>query len=150
MRSDVGGIVVRAARPDDAAALVPLFQQLGYPVPVAEIRRRLSSLGAEGAESEVLVAVAADALVGFAVVQIQRDVIVGERGRLGGLVVLDGFRSAGIGAQLLEAAEAWVSTRGTSVMNVTSNVVRDGAHRFYLRHGYLQKKTQHVFEKRLD
>jgi hypothetical protein len=49
---------------------------------------------------------------------------------------------------LLAAAEAWAREQGFASMRVRSNVLRERAHRFYLREGYLEKKRQAVFLKR--
>jgi len=66
-----------------------------------------------------------------------------------GLVVDEGFRSSGIGRRLVEEAERWARARGCRVIRVRSNVIRERAHAFYRRAGYVQIKTQRVFEKPL-
>jgi GNAT superfamily N-acetyltransferase len=68
---------------------------------------------------------------------------------LAGLVVGDSARSRGIGALLLRAAEDWARNRGFARLRVRSNVVRERAHRFYLREGYIERKRQVVFDKTL-
>jgi ribosomal protein S18 acetylase RimI-like enzyme len=136
---------IRSARASDVDALAPLFEQLGYPTDSPEIRARLEGLGND---SKVFVAVTERGLLGFVAVEISRDFIVGRRATILGLVVADGSRSEGIGAMLLDAAETWAFQRDAVVVSVRSNVVRDGAHRFYERQGYRRIKSQHVFEKR--
>jgi ribosomal protein S18 acetylase RimI-like enzyme len=136
---------LRAARARDVERLAPLFEQLGYPADPPEIRARLEGLRDN---SRVLVAVTERGLLGFVAVEISRDFIVGKRATILGLVVADGSRSEGIGATLLDAAEAWAFQRGAAVVSVRSNVIRDAAHRFYERQGYRRIKSQHVFEKR--
>ena len=61
----------------------------------------------------------------------------------------DGSRGVGVGAQLLHAAEQWAAKNGFGRMRVRSNVVRERAHRFYLREGYRERKRQVVFDKDL-
>jgi len=74
----------------------------------------------------------------------------GRRGRFEpGTTVLDAARSLGVGARLLAAAEAWSRDAGFARMRVRSNVVRERAHRFYVREGYVERKRQVVFEKDL-
>ena len=68
---------------------------------------------------------------------------------LAGLVVDDAVRGAGVGAALLNAAEAWARSEGFATMRVRSNVVRERAHRFYEREGYERIKAQAVFRKAL-
>lgn len=137
-------MTIRAARAADAAALSPLFEELGYPTDAAEIERRLRELNADAV---VLLSQEADAVTGFVVVEVGNDVIGGFSATIGGLIVKDGFRSRGIGEQLLAAAEAWVFERGAQRIVVRSNVVRERAHGFYERAGYSRSKTQHVFVK---
>jgi GNAT superfamily N-acetyltransferase len=54
-------------------------------------------------------------------------------------------RSQGIGTKLLEAAEAFAIERGCYRIQLTSNNVREDAHRFYRRLGY--EATHHGFKK---
>jgi len=69
------------------------------------------------------------------------------RAEVNGLVVDEKQRSAGTGAQLLDAAERWARSRGCKSMSVRSNVIRERAHGFYERQGYEQYKTQKAFRK---
>ena len=57
-------------------------------------------------------------------------------GRISMMVVEEGLRSQGIGAELVRAAEAWLKQQGCGMIEVTSNVKRTDAHRFYERLGY--------------
>lgn len=56
-------------------------------------------------------------------------------------------RSAGIGAAMMAAAEAWARARGAAFVELTSNAARADAHRFYARLGYLQSHLG--FKKKL-
>src|SRR5579872_6425664 len=68
-------------------------------------------------------------------------------GEINGLVVADGARSRGAGKELLQAVEAWARGQGLTSVCGRSNVLRERAHRFYLRHGYEPVKDQRVFSK---
>jgi len=136
---------IRGADACDAEALAPLLDQLGYPAEVEEVRARLAALKGD---SQVLVAGGEVGLFGFVAVAMTRDFIVGPRALILGLVVADGWRSAGVGAELLATAESWAFDRGATMVVVRSNVIRDRAHRFYERNGYRRVKSQLVFEKR--
>ena len=141
---------IRPARADDAAALADLTTQLGYPVGAATLERRLASVLASAADDAVLVAVdERDRPIGW--LHVGRSVLLeaDEHAVLNGLVVDDAHRSGGIGARLLEAAEAWARERGLRTMLVRSRTAREWAHRFYEREGYRLVKTSNVFEKRL-
>lgn len=142
-------VSIRPAVDGDVAALADLSGQLGYPAGVDVMRERLS--GARAARiGEVFVAVdASGAIVGWTHVVPRLQLEEAPFAELAGLVVADGARSGGVGASLLHAAEQWAAANGFVHMRVRSNVVRERAHRFYLREGYRERKRQVVFDKAL-
>jgi GNAT superfamily N-acetyltransferase len=129
---------VREARSDDAAALVPLFAQLGYPDAPARIGVRVEAAGAEPA-STVLVAEENGAVVGLvsaSVIPLAHE--DGSWCRISALVVSSDRRRAGVGRTLVEAVEGFARSRGCRYSEVTSGErpERDAAHRFYEALGY--------------
>lgn len=52
------------------------------------------------------------------------------------MVVAEDLRGQGIGAALVREAEARLAARGCHMVEVTSNLRRADAHRFYERLGY--------------
>lgn len=142
--------LLRQARPDDSPALADLATQLGYPSSGDDISRRLKTI-AEQPGNAVLVAVSDDEqVVGWVHVFVACRVESDGFAELGGLVVRDDVRGAGIGRMLVEAAEAWARDEGLAQVRVRSNVVRAATHRFYTHLGYDTTKTQHVFAKLLS
>jgi GNAT superfamily N-acetyltransferase len=139
---------IREANPGDAEALARLSAQLGYPADAGTIAQRLRVIAAHGA-GVVLVASGEEAVTGFAQVVPQRFLIAAPFVELAALVVDEKARGSGVGAALLQAAEQWARERGFATMRVRSNVIRERAHRFYLREGYAEKKRQAVFIKLL-
>jgi GNAT superfamily N-acetyltransferase len=91
----------------------------------------------------------AGGVVGWVHVSVSHLLESDVRAEVNGLVVAEGQRSAGAGAKLLEAAEEWARKRGCRGMNVRSNVIRERAHKFYVRQGYEHYKTQKAFRKPL-
>jgi len=71
------------------------------------------------------------------------------RAEINGVVVDEQKRSLGIGRRLLERAEEWAKEKGCATIGLRCNVIRDRAHRFYVRFGYEHYKTQKSFRKRL-
>ena len=69
---------------------------------------------------------------------------------LGGLVVTEGWRGRGVGAQLVAAAERWALENGYRTMRIRSRTERVDAHRFFNRLGYSSRKTQLVFERAMS
>ena len=57
-------------------------------------------------------------------------------GRISMMVVDESLRGRGIGAELVRAAEAALAAQGCQIVEVTSNMRRIDAHRFYERLGY--------------
>jgi GNAT superfamily N-acetyltransferase len=142
-------LAIRQPRDEDAAALADLSEQLGYPVTPDELRLRLSTVAAND-DAAVLVATdAADRPIGWVHVELKRTLVAPLTAQIMGLVVDDAARNRGVGKELLAAAEAWASTRGSRHMIVGTRVTRERAHRFYQREGYALQKTSHFFEKSL-
>lgn len=65
------------------------------------------------------------------------------------LVVDEQARSRGVGATLVARAETWAAERALGLIRVRANVVRERAHRFYVRLGYSELKRQIAFAKTL-
>ena len=142
-------IAIRRARLGDAGVVAVLSGQLGYPATEQEMAERLAKLIHRPGEGVVLIAEASGEIVGWLHVSITPLLEVPLRAEVNGLVVDETKRSQGAGAKLLEAAERWATGKGCKSMSVRSNVIRERAHGFYLRHGYEHFKTQKAFRKPL-
>ena len=139
-------MVIRPAQSKDAGVLSGLMKQLGYDVAAAAIADRLAR---RDGRREVLVAIRDDRVVGWAAVSVDEPFVEGFTAQLEGLVVDESVRSRGVGAQLLDAAEAWARARGCQELRVWSNVIRARAHAFYARREYTTIKAQYLFGKKL-
>jgi GNAT superfamily N-acetyltransferase len=137
---------IRPMTAADAPLVADLATQLGYPTSAEEAADRLSAL--DGLQT-ALVADENGRAIGWVQVALVTSLVSGLKADVAGLVVDENHRSGGIGAALLEAAEAWARDRGAAAMLVRTRVARERAHRFYGREGYDLVKTSHVFEKRL-
>jgi GNAT superfamily N-acetyltransferase len=141
---------IRPARSRDAALLAALNGQLGYPSTEDQLRARVAALADRSAEDAVLVATAPDDRpIGWIHVARVRSLTDDGLAIVGGLVVHDGHRSRGIGADLLAAAEAWARQHGATHLVVRTRTTRTRAHRFYEREGYRLTKESRVYEKTL-
>lgn len=132
---------------DDAAAISRLSGQLGYPVGEAHAARFLG----ETASSEDRVVLVYDdgEIRGWAGLAVVHALTSDPHVELMGLVVDADYRSLGIGAKIMAAAEAWGRARGLSRLRLRTNLKRVEAHRFYERLGYEPIKDQRVYEKGL-
>ena len=138
---------IRRAAIDDAPAIAVLTGQLGYPVDADEQARRLALVLASERDAVFVAVDDDDRPVGWTHIQ-QRLMLEGsDQALIAGLVVDEEHRSAGLGLDLLAAAEAWAGERGMRSVRVLSRVERERAHRFYMREGYALVKTSRAFDK---
>lgn len=140
---------IRPMTAADASLVADLTTQLGYATSPAETTERISILRERPDDHAALVAEEDGRVIGWVHVAIYTSLESGRVATIGGLIVGEGHRSGGIGAELLTAAEAWARENGAAKMVVRSRVTRERAHRFYEREGYRLLKTSHVFEKPL-
>jgi len=142
-------ITIREARISDAPQLAPLAKQLGYDSTPEEVAARLPGIFAD---SEHIVFVAeqeAGGLAGYVDVFLFRTAASDVRAEIAGLVIKETSRSRKIGRMLMARAEDWAREKGCSECGLRSNVIREGAHRFYENLGYGVNKTQKSFRKKL-
>jgi GNAT superfamily N-acetyltransferase len=142
-------IKIRRAKSSDGAQIAELCDQLGYPAKPAEIAQRLRKIKPPSQHAVLVAESPEQKVIGWLHVSVSPLVEVELRAEVNGLVVDDNERSSGTGALLLRAAEQWARSRGCKNMSVRSNVIRERAHQFYLRHGYEHYKTQKAFRKPL-
>ncbi len=141
-------VSLRSARVDDAGEISRLTAHLGYDVPAADVSARLSRLLARE-DQQFLIAELDGRPVGWIHVGVAEYLETGAFAAVNGLVVDRDVRSRGVGQLLLERAEEWARDRGVPLIRLWSTTSREGAHRFYERHGYTKIKTQYAFVKSL-
>jgi len=140
---------IRRAKPADAARIAALSGQLGYPTSTKQMATRLKR-ALRAKDGACFVAEAKQhGVIGWVHVSVTSPLELERQVEINGLVVEEKLRSRGAGARLLEAAENWARKMRCAGMSVRSNVIRDRAHAFYLRHGYEHYKTQKAFRKTL-
>ena len=141
-------IKVRPIHANDAELVAELVTQLGYERTPEQVRHWVHEL-ASRPEQACFVAELNGEVVAWIDVSMANHLQSEVFGLIGGLVVRDGLRNAGIGRRLCEQAELWTHQQGAKKIRVTSRSTREAAHRFYLRDGYRQSKVSMVFEKAL-
>ncbi len=146
---DAAEVSIRPIRQEDARAVAELVTQLGYQRTPEQVRHWVLDLGSRS-DQAAFVAELKGEVVAWIDVSLERHLQSEAFGLIGGLVVRDGVRGAGIGKRLCEQAEDWSRGQGVKTIRVTSRSTREAAHRFYLRDGYRQTKVSMVFEKPLD
>ncbi len=130
----VRDLEVRRAERGDLAGIAGLVRQLGYELDLDVVARNLAQL-IEG--DCVFVAEVDGECVGCLTTSqmqvLHRPVPVG---RISMMVVDEARRSQGIGAELVRAAERDLAEKGCEIMELTSRLDREDAHRFYAGLGY--------------
>lgn len=129
-------VTIRPARQTDATRIGELSGQLGYPTSAREMAARLKMALREKNAACFVAETKESGVVGWAHVSVTPLLEVERRAELNGLVVDEKVRSRGAGWRLLRAAEAWARKRRCKGISLRSNVLRERAHGFYLRHGY--------------
>jgi PhnO protein len=138
---------IREAVDADAVAMAALINDLGYAVTASEISQRLALLGSAG--EPALLAQQDDEIIGCVTWHVTPVLHrPGPVGRITLLVVAAPFRGKGIGRELVEAVEARLKERGCVLAEVTSNVKRLEAHRFYEGLGF--ERTSYRFGKPIE
>jgi GNAT superfamily N-acetyltransferase len=133
-------VIVRDALADEAQAVAGCYEWLFDPpgmrppqwdegVAVARLREAV-----ESDRSAVLVADVDSQIIGVCTVYLDIvSVRFGQRCWVEDLAVHPEWRSRGVGAKLMDAAEQWARDRGASHLELDSAEVRERAHRFYER-----------------
>jgi len=142
-------VTIRRARQADAPRIAELSGQLGYPTTMREMARRLKVTLREKSGACFVAETKENGVVGWVHVSLTPLLEVEKRAEVNGLVVEEKVRSRGAGSRLLQVAEVWARKKHCKGVSLRSNVLRERAHGFYLRHGYEHYKTQKAFRKEL-
>lgn len=137
-------MTIRIAIDTDSPAIQRLLEQLGYPdLALEEIQRKLEEH--RDPDYQILVAEIDGHVVAFIALHCFHLLHWRARiGRISSFCVEDGFRSKGVGRQLLHAGEEWLNSKGCAKIEVTSNAKRLRAHQFYLNLGYTEDSRRFV------
>lgn len=142
-------VLVRDMTPDDAGALVPLLETLGYAADAPAIAGRFRALQAADPTGRVLVGCLGSAVAGFAVLHVtpalHRPTAVA---RITAIAVAPSAQGSGVGRALMAAAERYFRQLGLARVEVTSGPSHEAAYAFYRRLGYQDQGVR--FAKVLD
>jgi GNAT superfamily N-acetyltransferase len=142
--------LVRAPARDDYKKMADLATQLRYPSTNAQVRLRLGGMANSSQYAVYVAELPGGQIGGWIGLCMFRPVEQDACAEISGLIVDRRLRSRGIGKRLLEAAERWARSQGSSAISVHSNVNRERAHHFYMGNGYNLVKTQKYLLKTLD
>ena len=132
---------IRKVRRSDAAAVAGLLGELGYACSTPDAKRRLAALGRKS--DQVFAAVEGKRVVGLVALHLSSMLHTeGRWCRVTTLVVTESHRRRGVGEALLRHAEQCALAGGAWCVELTCGERRGEAHRFYLRHGYTERRTR--------
>ena len=141
--------VIRTAILGDAPTVGLLTSELGYPDDRADSADRLGRVLASPGHTVLVAETAQLTVIGwvhvFSAVRVESDAFA----ELGGLVVAKNWRAKGVGARLVAAADRWALDNGNHKLRIRSRTERSEAHGFFERLGFVDRKTQRVFERPL-
>jgi GNAT superfamily N-acetyltransferase len=129
----------------DAAQVSALSAELGYPSTVKDTITSIQAIDKSICDV-AYVAVSGETVLGWIHVLYTIRLESGPFCEIGGLVVSRNALGKGIGRLLVEKAKKWSAERNIEKLRVRSNVIREGAHAFYLKTGFVEYKQQKVFE----
>ena len=139
---------IRLAVPADLPVITTLLTQLGYPASEAEMAVRLAEMTRIGPPDRVMVCEVNGTVAGVMTLHLTPELHRAKRvGRVTVLVVDERVRNQRVGAAMMAEAERILRNDGAGLLEVTSNMRRTDAHRFYEKLGY--QKTSFRFAKEL-
>jgi ribosomal protein S18 acetylase RimI-like enzyme len=134
---------------DDILLLSKLSGELGYHISEEKISRNIKEIS--NYKQNIFVARDnSSRVIGFVQVCITPFFFIEPAGEILGLIVEKQYRSKNAGTMLLQAAEKWCVEQGVKKIKVNSRAERTRAHAFYRKNGYILKKTQKYFEKKIN
>ncbi|MCA1993641.1 MAG: GNAT family N-acetyltransferase [Coleofasciculus sp. S288] len=143
-------VLIRLAESGDAKSIALLCQQLGYPTSEQNVQERFKLIKNNQEHVLYIAYLPNQLIVGLIHVYIWKSLLIGRRAEIDALIVHSDFRGRGVGQLLIQHAEQWVKEQGCDTIQVRSNTVRQQAHRFYEKLGYIPIKTQLVLHKALN
>lgn len=134
---------------EDSSRIAILCGQLGYPLADDTVKERLRHVAQDTARRIFVAKTAENLVIGWVEVILRSLLVLDSAAEIGGLVVDEAYRGSGAGRLLMERAEQWACEHGCRQVYLRSNIIREGAHRFYERIGYENHKTSLMFRKTL-
>ena len=134
----------RDATKGDIEQLHSLMLDLGYKVNKIDLLDRIELIRHKG--DKLIVADKDGVIVGVVQALIDIRLAEGKNGEIVSLVVSSASQGNGVGKKLLTLAKKFLLDSQCSSIRVRANSVRTNAHEFYKALGFVEKKTQKIFE----
>lgn len=132
---------------EDCAEIVKLNKEaLGYDYPEELSKNQLKDR-LKSEHDKIYVAVIENQVVGYVHANDYELLYAPPMKNIMGIAVCEQQRGKGMGKALLIQAEQWARETGALGVRLVSGMERQGAHEFYRKCGYLEKKAQKNFKK---
>jgi N-acetylglutamate synthase-like GNAT family acetyltransferase len=135
-------IKIREVVAKDAEQIVFLLEELGYPNTLTLVQKKITTLAKSNSDT-ILVAEADGKVIGVAHLHIAE--LFHQKGCLGRAMALVVANDC-VGEKLMASLETMPRKSGCVKMEVTSGTLRSGAHVFYKRLGYREKRRRFIKE----
>jgi GNAT superfamily N-acetyltransferase len=137
-------MIIRQATSADSTGIKSLLAQLGYPgLTEDEVKAKIKTY-TSGSYNLLVTEVDGEVIAFISLHVFEIFHSKGLIGRISAFCVDENFRSKGIGAKLLQAAEDFFIKSGCSKIEVTSNAKRTRTHQFYLNLAYEEDSRRFV------
>ncbi len=138
-------IRIRKAKLKDTDSIVSLTEELSYQTTREEIKNKLRKISSDP-QQEVYVAEYKN-VIGWMHISLTEPLESNSFVEIRGIVVNREFRRKGAGTKLIQKAEQWAKSKRCSRIRIRTNITRIETREYYMRLGFISKKTQEVFEK---
>ncbi|MBQ9270618.1 MAG: GNAT family N-acetyltransferase [Oscillospiraceae bacterium] len=143
-------ITIRRAEVRDAAAIQLLNREcLGYDYPLKKTREKLAAAIEDPGQCVLVAELDPDVIAGYIHLEDYDTLYFDPMKNILGIAVFMEFRRRGIATRLLTEAEEWAAETGASGIRLVSGYDREDAHAFYERMGYINRKLQKNYIKKI-
>ena len=130
----------------DLPSIRPLLRQLGCDLDHKTLEERFRSV-MNSPDHHVFVCEIDGRLIGFLHIYGRPALEKPIEAIIQAMVIDEAYRHAGLGSDLMEAAEEWATAHGYSSVALYTQVDREDAYTFYSHLGYCQEATSHFLRK---
>ena len=134
----------------DSVGCFLLNEQLGYKTEQTAFTKRFLFLMAHPEHSVIVAKNQDDQIVAWMHMGLRSLLEDDHFAQVAAIVVDEKERNYGAGTHLLKIAESWAVHHKMKQVRLHSSTVREKAHHFYLKNGYVHSKTSKLFTKELS
>ena len=144
--ANLNTISIREIIENDFKDIYVLNQELGYEYDNQKVEKRIEYI-LQNTKDVIFVAQQNDEVIGYIHGSPYELLYADSLVNILGIVVKNKYRSLGVGSILIEKLECWSKENGFYGVRLVSGADRVIAHKFYEKHGYVNRKNQKNFIK---